>query len=216
MSAQVDNAIASLHDNLNIYLISGIGNVPINLGMYFPNVHKNMYTVGSVDHETRGKLIYWGYGYWSYDSDYYSKKGYYSGTAVGSELLSAYGSNKADEGNSLDFVMPGHGVPYFSYSHNSWYYGMGTSYSAPYLAAAALIAVYAFNMGYYIRSASYQDPTAGQIHELLKSTASQSTSWTQRMGYGYIDLMDLYNNAYNLGYTSAPGSSCNPFNCIQY
>ena len=216
VSDVVKNTITYLHDNLNIFLVSSIGQDKIDnllLGAYFPSGHKYVYSVGSVDHEDRGRYILYSYGFY-WDNDYYSKKGYYTGTAVGSPFISGYGTYFADGDSSLDFAMPGNGVPFFSFEHDSWYYGIGTSFSAPYLAAAAIIAVSAFNKGYFSRSGLYSDPTAGQIHDLLKGAASQSTSWTQRMGYGYVDLLDLYNNAYNLGYASAPGNTCTPIHCI--
>ncbi len=47
--------------------------------------------------------------------------------------------------------MPGHGVPVAKYlipeNLRVWYYAAGTSYSTPYLSAAALIATYAYNLG---------------------------------------------------------------------
>ena len=94
---------------------------------------------------------------------------------------------------------------------NVYRYGTGTSYSTPYLAAAALVAVLAYNLGYRDTGASYSDPSASQIYSMLRNAASRSSDWDQKLGFGYIDLYELYSEAYALGRLNGnPDSGCVP------
>lgn len=189
--------------------------------------------MASIDHENRGAwrtgirrifgIPYDTYQYW--DDDYKSKAGYLSGEAQEAKddqagcrdhtrlpFCSAYGHNTVTDPYKIDFVMPSHGVPaaYYLISEKArvWYYSWGTSYSAPYLSAAALIATYAYNLGYHAKSkTSYKDPSASTLYSLLLWTASNNGFWSDKLGYGYVDLYELYHEAYDKGYQDAPSPS---------
>ncbi len=193
-----------------VFMISAIRNGGKYEGSDFPTDRPYVYAVGSIDHENRGK---------GSDSTYYSKKGYFTGSATSPcnderIFCSSYGSDTFGE-KALDFVMLGNGVPILL-QNGSWVYDMGTSFSTPYLAAAALIAIYAFNKGSFHRYGTYKDPSASEIYDLLKSAASSEdifggAHWRTRYGWGYVDLLELYNEAYSEAYygggSSGGGSS---------
>ncbi len=190
-NAVVSSRIEDLYAK-GIFMISSIGNEGIYQGNVFPQSHSKIYAVGSVDHEDRGTTS---------DPDKYSKEGFYSGFAVSSDLYSSYGGPYASRADSLDFTMPGNGVPIVSYNQNQWVYGVGTSFSAPYLAAAALIAVYAYNQGYLSAGGVFSDPSAATIYSILKSVSSQNR-YDSNNGWGYVTFLSVYNQAYSEGYGS--------------
>lgn len=101
--------------------------------------------------------------------------------------------------------MPGHGVPQL-YSAGTlirlWFYGYGTSLSTPYLAAAAIIGSYGYNKG-YDTILGPKRPSSSLLHTLLKGAASREGVFHTRYGYGYIDLLELYNEAYAKGVADA-------------
>ncbi len=197
----VPSRINQIYDK-GVFMISSIGNSGIYEGNQFPQSHSKVYAIGSLDHENRGT---------NQDPDRYSKKGFYSGYAVESDLKSSFGSVYPNQADSLDFTMPGSGVPILSYNENRWVYGMGTSFSTPYFAAAVLIAIYAYNMGYYAKVGSYSDPTPSKLYSILKGVASEPR-YDSRNGWGYVTLSAVYNQAYFEGYNSV--SMCNPNYCF--
>ncbi len=188
-----DSYITGLSDE--IFLVTSIGNRGENEGSSIPQKYENVYAVGSIDHENRGT---------SSDPDYYSMKDHYSGSAIGAvcsrDECSFYGDTTLGGATSLDFVMPGNGVPIYDFNAGSWKYGALTSFSTPYLAAAAQIARYAYTEGYASQNGA--PPTTVDrfiIYEILKTVAdipSSSDLWNQRYGWGYVDLLDVYNWAY--------------------
>lgn len=197
----------------------------VNQGWQNPQLHEKVYAAGSIDHENRGKTRYfyfWGLKISYWDSDWFSWKDTHSGSAdylynncnpePTWSFCSGYGDNIERGNQALDFVMPGNGVPVPITSLSTWVYGKGTSFSSPYLAAAALIAVYGYNKGYYAKGLEYKDPSANEIYNILQAVAintfSTSLDWHQYYGYGYINVNNAYNYAYDLGYANAPAFYC--------
>ena len=95
--------------------------------------------------------------------------------------------------------MPGNGVLTAQFDGTAYVakYSIGTSFSTPYLAAAALIAQYAYFLGneQIYGSGDYLTPSA--LYEVLKVSSSRTT-WDPYLGWGYIDLEYLYDYARNL------------------
>ncbi len=219
---QVVELIEKIAD-AGVTIIGAIGNDGQNRGLFFPVSHGRVFGVGSIDHENRGE---WreetivGMEFYYFDHDYKSRMGYFSGLAEeasldyvthqgehpncnnGNELpfCSSYGS--PTYGNrSTDFVMPGHGVVVAGSFGGVFvhYYGVGTSFSAPYLAAAALIGYHAYAIGYYgDNPPTYPYVSVSTIYNLLKGAASRSI-WHQLYGWGFINLEKLFTNAKELG-----------------
>ena len=198
--------------NEGVFISASAGNEGANISrsVLFPQSLPEVYTIGSVDHENRGKWVT--EPYLHYDSDYYSVKGKYSGFSQDARdnpgrcsdaskypFCSNYGYGRNGT-SALDFVMPGYGIPY-PYGVGAarvWRYGVGTSFSEPYFAAAVLIAHYAYNLGYFAESGRYARPGRAVIYQILLHESSRSTFAT-RYGYGYLDVFDVYNYAYSVG-----------------
>ncbi len=210
-SEEVKNTIAEIH-NKGVFMVTAIGNKGIYEGNNFPQEHQYFYTVGSVDHEDRAA---WAPSWeicrsWFYCKPTYyyyvngnSWKGHHTGEAPVSTFGSSYGSGTASHAEALDFVMPGHGIPALSYKEGKWRDSMGTSLSAPYLAAAAVIAVYAYNLGYKARNGYEVDPNPSLVYDLLKDAShSIMGGWHYRFGWGHVNLLELYNEAYMKGYNT--------------
>ncbi len=99
----VINILNSLYHK-GIFMVSSLGNTGTQDGWHFPQNHQYVYAIGSVDHERRiGSLT-----------------GFYSGYAVQTSCASAkyygsfcslYGRDSEGASDSLDFAMPGNGVP---------------------------------------------------------------------------------------------------------
>ena len=194
----LNESILSRIDNLaskGVFMVSSIGNWGNYNGNNFPQNHSMVYAVASVDHENRyrhfGRLFK------------ESSKGEYTGSADWSPFTTSYGSEyDISPSTAVDFAMPGNGVPVYV-GGGIWKYALGTSFSAPYLAASALIAVYAYNMGFKsVARYSYSDPRVAEIYQLLKDSSS-STSHSIYNGWGWIYLDELFANAFNLGKTVA-------------
>lgn len=102
--------------------------------------------------------------------------------------------------------MPGNGVPVAIKvpRDKNWYYTTGTSISTPYLSTAVLITISAYNMGYHSKSGQHRDPNVDKLYELLMGASSQNGIWDQYLGYGYVDLLELYHDAYQKGYADTP------------
>ena len=80
--------------------------------------------------------------------------------------------------------------------------GKGTSFFAPYLAAAVVIAIYAYWLG-----GAAGDPTAQQIYSFLQGASSGS--WNQFLGYGLI-RNKVYDIAYFAGKATSGGGNISP------
>ncbi|RMG41499.1 MAG: hypothetical protein D6732_02385 [Methanobacteriota archaeon] len=194
-----------------VFMATSIGNKQRDDGDDFPQFHPYVYAVGSIDHETRTK---------SNDPNYYySKENKYSGDndACNSReqeerthtLCASYGywDFNTNPSEALDFVMPGNGVPVaFNPTLNQIIngyvlrYDKGTSFSAPYLAATALVAIYAYSQGYYSVAGRLSYPSVSQIYDLLKDNAySPYTGWDRKLGWGMPLIMDVYGAAYGEG-----------------
>ncbi len=204
-----------------VFIAAAMGNDGTNKNSYLTS-HPDIFGVGSIDHEDRGgwrkttKRIGWfsfTYSYW--DDDYQSVKGQFSGWSDQALELgcsheavycSSYGGSSETDPFKTDFVMPGNGVPVALDvpRDDNWVYATGTSISTPYLSAAALIAISAYNMGYHSKSGQYRDPSVNKLYDLLKWASSQNGILDQCLGYGYVDLVELYNEAYQRGYNDAP------------
>jgi hypothetical protein len=91
-------------------------------------------------------------------------------------------------------------VPYLTESA-TWKYGTGTSYSAPYLSAAAIIVNYGFTKGYFEMSCNTYNLATTQIFDFLRFSASSSDSFKFKYGYGYVDIFKAYERAYRTGLT---------------
>ncbi len=189
---QVEALLDSLYLN-GVFLVSAIGNDGKNEGGAFPQNHRFVYAVGSVDHENRG--LPW-------DGDYYSSYGKFTGDVAYYRFhsckdglvtfCSSYGSSSFGD-EATDFVMPGNGVLTAQFDAAIYVakYSMGTSFSTPFLAAAALIAQYAFYLSNEQVYGSGAYLTPADLYEVLK-TSSSRTSWDPYFGWGYIDLNFLY------------------------
>ncbi len=194
-----------------VFMVTSIGNDGKPEGDVFPQFHPYVYSVGSIDHETRTK---------SKDPNYYySEENKYSGDNDACRrkdeeermltLCASYGfwDFNTNSSTSLDFVMPGNGVPVaFNPSYNQIIngyvlrYDKGTSFSAPYLAATALVAIYAYSKGYFSVAGRLSYPSVSQIYDLLKDNAySPYTGWDQKLGWGMPQIMDVYGAAYGEG-----------------
>ncbi|RMG42525.1 MAG: hypothetical protein D6732_00800, partial [Methanobacteriota archaeon] len=218
--SQVNNLITQIH-NKGVIIVSSMGNDGRDRGDRFPQSHPYVYGISSIDHENRGGWRDGGFFGYYYDSDYKSRKGYFSGLAEEAGLdpvnhqgehencddphkppfCSSYGSI-SDASKRTDFVMPGHGVltgtsigGVFTY-----YYSYGTSFSAPYLAAAALLVHHAYAIGANKGTVPTRYPflSVDTVLDLLKS-ASSRVSWHRLYGWGYIDLYKLFVEAKELG-----------------
>ncbi len=154
--------------------------------------------------------------------DYYSVKSSCSGIAAAAcddnTFCSDYGTNDPNSPADLDFVMPANGIPILKVHDDQfingawrrtreWVYDKGNSFSTPYLATSALVAIYAYNRGHYLKSGTYSDPTVQVLYELLKNASSGEGKWSLRMGWGYVDLLELFGEALDKGYYDAPSSS---------
>ncbi|RMG23036.1 MAG: hypothetical protein D6732_25125 [Methanobacteriota archaeon] len=188
------NVISRILDiaDKGVFMVSAIGNDGRYHGGTFPQGLPDVYAVASVDHENR----YRQFGRFFQES----KKGEYTGSAGWSPFTTSYGSEyNQDPSEAVDFAMPGNGVPIYV-GGGRWEYAMGTSFSTPYLAASALIAVYAYNMGFRsVAIHSFSDPTPTEIYQLLRDSSSSSTSHNVYNGWGWIYLDILFENAFNLG-----------------
>lgn len=218
--SQVNNLITQIH-NKGVTIVSSMGNDGRDRGDRFPQSHPYVYGVSSIDHENRGGWRDGGLFGLYYDSDYKSHKGYFSGLAEEACLdhinhqgehancddshklpfCSSYGSI-SNTAQRTDFVMPGHGIltgtsigGVFIY-----YYSYGTSFSAPYLAAAVLLAYHAYAIGASQGTVPERYPflPVDTVLNLLKG-ASSRFSWHQLYGWGYIDLHELFVEAKELG-----------------
>jgi hypothetical protein len=231
-SPDVISKLNNLHTN-GVFMITSMGNNGQNLGSLFPIAHQYVYSIGSIDHETRSVYHYpcpgqpWWYGGCWITS---SVKDQFSGSSQQASLLteecydpkklpfcSSFGEGHRTSHRKMDFSMPGHGVPIlkvaesnFGWSYESKFiYGVGTSFSAPYLTAAAIIANYGFTKGYLAAGGSATNPSPSQIYNILQNVANNPDPyavnyWSPRYGYGYIDFYDVYSFSYSLGYNSAP------------
>ena len=227
-SIGVSSVIDELY-NKGVFMVTAMGNAGEYTGNYFPQNHEHVYGVGSVDHESRGEYFTTGYVHhflgfsWTtysttYDPDYYSRMGSPSGDAVGSPLKTSYGTSNPGP-SATDFAMPGNGVPVREPYVTVYRYGMGTSYSTPYFAAAVLVGIHAFNLGHLHTGYVYKDPSVDKLYQLLKEAASGGGNFNYKLGYGSINLLDLYDGAYNAGWFvgaggSLSGSSSGGVNCI--
>ncbi len=200
-----------------VFMVAAIGNdgwgIP-NRGDFFPNYHPYVYSVGSIDHETRGK---------SNDEDYYSVENRYSGFSQACKekknyltLCASYGDRWDDNSSeALDFVMPGNGVPVaFEPTIEQVLHGQvlefapGTSYSAPYLAATALVAIYGYSQAYYSVTETYVYPSVSMIYDFLKENSfSPEDGHHQRYGWGMPFVSSVYAGAYAKGLVDAPPAS---------
>ncbi len=212
-TSEIDRIISEIY-NKGVFMVTSIGNDGIYEGDAFPNRHPYFYAIGSVDHEDRAayvnevKICYdgrkWTYcKSTTYRSNGNSWKGHYTGEAPVSTYKSSYGSMTVNHAEAMDFVMPGHGVPLASFVDGKWKYAQGTSFSTPYLAAAALVAIFAYNLGFRANRGYEVDPSPSVIYSLLKDSASSIIgSWHYRYGWGHVTLTDLYDNAYAKGYVA--------------
>ena len=198
----------------DVFMVSSIGNENSIEGYDFPQFHPYVYSVGSIDHETRGT---------SRDPDYYSVENQYSGYSDACRdhdnrftLCSSYGSldYNINPSTALDFVMPGNGVPVaFNPSINQIIngyvlkYEKGTSFSTPYLAAVVLVAIYAYSEGYFSVAGYFKYPSVSKIYDLLKDNAfSPYAGWDMRFGWGMPLIMDVFGDAYGDGIWDATSS----------
>ncbi len=174
------NDIYELHAK-GVFMVDSIGNDGKNHKDDFYGKHPKAYFVGSIDHENRGGKVskctrIWRHTY-CYDvtvNDLYSRKGWYSGAALQSNLQSSYGASTSSDQGALDFVMPGNGVPVVNYNEDAWVYSTGTSFSTPYLAAASLIAILHTTWG------MHQPVTNTRIRQqtwCMRSSRVQPTRW---------------------------------------
>ncbi len=197
-NTQVKNLITSLYLN-GVFQVTSIGNEGIFAGNRFPQNHRYVYAVGSVDHESRG---------FPWDGDYFSSYGKFTGdvayyknhdcSSVLTTFCSSFGDSSFGD-KSTDFVMPGNGVLTAQF-HAGVYvakYSMGTSFSTPYLAAAALIAQYAYFSGHQRNYGRGDYLSPSELYDVLKVSSSRST-WDPYLGWGYIDLDYLYDYAWSL------------------
>ncbi len=102
--------------------------------------------------------------------------------------------------------MPGHGVPIFWHDESKsnpddyWKYSSGTSYSAPFLAAAISVII----EGYYDGkgwSSDYRNDHRMPYDDIIDVLfqASSRSSFSMRWGYGYINLLEAYTYGKDLG-----------------
>lgn len=71
----------------------------------------------------------------------------------------------------------------------------------------AMVAFYALKKGFENHSpGGTTTADASTVHSLLKG-ASSSSSFSQRMGYGWIDLLELYEEAIQEGYDAFSSGS---------
>jgi hypothetical protein len=198
----------------DVFMVSSIGNDGKDRGNLFPQSHPQVFAVGAIDHENRGR-------FW-WEPDYYSKKNYFSGSSKHAwdyyfychdpeetPFCSSYGTTLSSNPQyAIHFVMPGNGIPVMVDTNGGWRYTFGTSASTPYLAAAALIAHYGYVKGYNYKSCSTGgSTTVSLIHSLLRSSSvsySHFSNDPHRYGYGFINLESLYSNSYSSGYNNAP------------
>lgn len=219
--------------NRGVYLISAIGNDgklrnSNDYNSYFPSYLSQIRGIGSIDHENRGavKVVDFiaGIPIEEYVSDYYSKKGSYSGGSIYGQayceqeegkgletLCSSYGP---DEPRGIYYVMPGNGIPLLVSEDNDptfkFIYSLGTSFSAPLFAGITLIALYAFGQGWRSRTTTSVDyPDVAQIDQIFRHVSSRS-SWDIRLGWGYVTIPDLYEYAFSLGQASVPNAGGSP------
>ncbi len=175
-----------------VFMVSSIGNDGVYNGNAFPQDHPDVFAVGSVDHEDR--YMYLGRVFKE------SSKGDYTGNAFWSPFTTSFGSDyQKDSSEAVDFAMPGNGIPVYV-GGGRWEYSMGTSFSTPYLVASALIAIFAYNMGFRsIAMQSFSDPTPTELYQLLRDSSSSPTSHSIYNGWGWIYLDVLFEKAFNLG-----------------
>ena len=212
-TSEMDAAVSELYSK-GVFLVTAAGNRGIDESYMRPNYYAEFFPVSSIDHEDRGE--------WRsihannliasiniFDPDYYSAMGHLSGdTEYGRNhcsnpdtsliLCSSYGSNS----RPVRFAMPGHYITLMSeYSHGRPYPVIipGTSVSAPLLAGAALVAIYAYAKGYFETNGVYRTPTLYKLIELLESVGSQSSAPDRFLGVGYVDIGQLYDLAYTEG-----------------
>ncbi len=213
----INRKITTLYLN-NVYIAAGIGNSG-DQNQNFPIVNDYVRAIGSIDHEDRGG---WakdaGITYW--DPKYYSSNGSYSGgSSYGIlycpntntlTLCSSYGSD-LDPNKGISFVMPGNGIPLPSlngvenHSINQFVYGIGTSYSTPYFSATVMIAEYAYTAGWKSVSPSTQVKTltVDEIDDLFRQISSRDT-WDYRLGWGFLNIQQVYQLFYEQGVNDAP------------
>ncbi len=202
-----------IDDYPNLIMIGGAGNegqdfsespVPTDLRVY-PQVYPEWWAIGSVDHETYNHKSL-GDDDDSYDEDWVNEEVDGSDAVIGRRsIFSNYGSTSPGA-NSIDYVMPGNGVPVYSdykRSSNRWFYTSGTSYSAPGIAAAAAIAIDAFKDGIDYFSQKDGLTNSNPIDRTLvsdifsKALVNPIEEWNEYTGYGYLDFKKSYTEGFN-------------------
>lgn len=169
----------------NVFLVTGIGNsgTANNNGLIYPGVYAEWYAIGSIDHEgsNQGKR---------------------------SAISAWYDPYNISANKIVNWVMPGNGVPflhfeincfffgssYYCYENNIWKYGLGTSYSAPYLAAIGALVI----VGYHKGDNSLNDPSISQLTQILYNASSRST-YDIGLGFGFVDTYLAYGKAFYEG-----------------
>ncbi len=170
-------------------------------GSYFyPQKSPYWFTVSSIDYEDIGNY---------FDTDLYSKKNEWSGTARSSYLSASWGDTSYSA-SSIDWVMPGNQVPTmlsspsYRYDNNlrKWEFSCGTSYSSPYLAGVVAVILDGYMDGYLAFQKTAPILTISKIKQILLSASSLS-DFNYLLGYGFVNVHDAYSLAYKQGYLEA-------------
>ncbi len=155
---------------------------------FYPQLYQEWFAIGSVDHSGDSRLNP-------------GSRSIFDGNAFGS----AWG-NSVWAADSIDWVMPGHFVPLPKWDSQArevqWYERSGTSFSAPYFAATVAVLQNAFSLGTFAKCGYKAKPTRSQLMDILLDSASRST-FNQGLGWGWINLKTVYDNAYAEGFSSA-------------
>jgi len=177
---------ASLLDK-NVIMLTAAGNYYTYLNARWGHEYKyqsyysEWYSVGSINHETKGNYEY---------KDYKS-------------AFSAWYEASTEGNHIVNWLEPGNGIPILNDSYydtqeqcwrGEWIYGVGTSFSIPYLAAIVALII----TGYHAGLTSSTDPSLQKVIEILLYASSRDT-FDQQMRYGYVDAYSAYGKAYYEG-----------------
>ncbi len=198
-TSSILQTLTSLRDNMNVLTVNGIGNSGTNERLKYPTQFYSVYSISSQDHENRGPAD---------NPDYYSKIGYFSGlseyglancpkpplTDPDTTLCSSWGDSSITDPGAVHFAMPGNGIPAIEsiYPDPVFMYDMGTCFSAPMAAAAALVGVYAFNKATRIKTGTQRDPYWFELYDFLRESSQYPNNWNSKLGYGHINLHSVY------------------------
>ncbi len=224
LDVEATNAIIENMTRENgVFFVVAIGNDGQETGDWWPIYLDSVYSVGSIDHEDLETTVVDNTKLLNKFTGTSSVKDQFTGNSEMAleypdkcknpdelPFCSSWGYNNNANypySNSTDFLMPGNGVPVLVTSDNYVEYVSGTSYSAPYLAAAAYIGVSSL-----IKNINSYNPNAfaiiqsepklleslqlsNNVYNLLKSVASRtknSEGYNYQYGWGYVKVNEVF------------------------